>query len=153
MLVMNATNQTQHVTAFGNHFTLSPKQIKNFQDNIGTFLVTTKAEYGLVALPEEFENPDYKATEEGKAKLKEAESNGIANFIKRLKQIVYNHQVSLRMDLEQANIKADPKSFATDGEIEAMEILASYLDKEDAEQAKKIKKIKELEQRIGKIEK
>jgi len=153
MIVLNATNETHSVMAFGNYFTLPPKKFKVFHDTVGNFIVTEKGYLGFVSLPEEFEDPSYITKEEGKAAYEAAEKNGIENYVRHLKQIVYNNQVSLKRDLEMKNIKMDPRGLATDGELAAMEKLAVYMDTETAAQAKKIQRIKELEQKIGKIEK
>jgi hypothetical protein len=152
-LVMNATNREQHVVVFGNHFTLKPNQIKNFTDNIANFMCADRRDFGLVGLPEEFSDPGFAATDDGKRILAEKKAEGTANYIRRLKQIVYNAQVALRQDLEKANLKVDWKAFASDGEMAAMEELAKYQDAEDSKQADRVEKLKQLEARVGKVEK
>jgi hypothetical protein len=68
----------------------------------------------------------------------------LERYVARHREIIYNNQVSLRRDLEVANIKADPAVFASKGEIESMRLVAKYQKRtEDAEQAK-IDEVKKL---------
>lgn len=144
MLVMNATNEKVTVKAMGNWFEFKPKQIKNFTHNLGLFLITERSQNGLVHVPDAFEDPEYKATEEGRAQLSDLEKRGIEAFCKGLRQRIYNNQVSLRQDLERSNLKVDPAVLATDGELEAMRLLAKYQDQKDDIEQKKIDEVKDL---------
>ncbi len=152
-LILNASEKAQHVTVFGNHFVLKAGQVKNFQDNIAGFLSVDRADMGFVALPEEFMDPSYGATPEGKEIFEKARAQGVAARIRHLKQIVYNLQVSLRQDLDKNNIKADARTFASDGEIDAMEELLSYQKAEEDETKKKVDRIKEIESKLTKASK
>ena len=143
-LIFNATAEKQVVKAQGNWFTLPPKKIQMFQDNIASFLASERAFHGLVMLPDEFEDPEYKKSPEGSKILKEKEELGISNYIEHLRWIVHNNQVSLRQDLEQANIKADPAVFASDGEIDAMKTIAKYQRQESDKHQAKIDEVKEI---------
>lgn len=153
MVVLNATNEDQHVVVFGNHFQMKSKQIKVFQDRIGDFLVSERSEKGFIALPDEFEEPGFQNTPEGKEILALKTQEGVANYLRKLKQIAYNAQVSVKQDLEKSGIKADHRTWTTDGELAAMELLSKYMDKEEDKAAKKAQRVKELEQKIGKLEK
>lgn len=152
-LIYNATNEKQHVVVFGNHFQLEAGKIKNFQDHISHYIATERAEFGLVSLPEQFEDPDFSKSEEGKKILAEKKEEGLKRYIGRLKTIAYNNLVSLKQDLEKANLKVDSRSFATDAELDAMELLAKYQASQDDKVEKKVQRIKELEAKIGRIEK
>ncbi len=151
--VMNASCETQETKVFGNYFTLTPGQIKNFQDHIAFELTTSRAHQGFVTLPDEFEDPSFKNSDAGKQIIAQKKAEGVNARCRYLKEIVYNNQVSLRQDLEKANIKADPRVFASAGEIAAMEDLARYQDKSEDEAKAKVERIKDLEKKIGKIEK
>jgi hypothetical protein len=153
MMIMNASAQEQHVVVFGNHFTLKPGQIRNFQDHIGHYMMTDRRDFGLVALPESFEDPEFAKSAEGQKILAEKKAEGCANRVKFLKGLIYNEQVSLKQDLEIANIKVDPRIFSSDGIIAAMEELARYQDQEADAQQQKVERVKALEKKIGKVEK
>jgi hypothetical protein len=147
-LVYNASAEEQHIVVFGNHFTLKPKQIKNFEDRISNFIMTERRDFGLVTLPEEFMDPSFAQSEEGKAILKGKEEEGIAARVRHLRAVIYNNEVSLKQDLERANIKVDPKVYASSGEVAAYRELAKYRkDKDDAD-LKKVEELKQLEAQI-----
>lgn len=151
-LIMNATNENVHILVHGNHFEFKPKQIKMFQEHVSRFIETERQDKGLVSLPAEFEEPEFKASEEGKKILAEKEEQGINNFCKALRQVIYNNQVSLRRDLEMANIKASPETYASDGEMKAMELLVKYQRRdEDLAQVRK-NKMDELKKQLEKSE-
>lgn len=145
---MNALPEEQVVTIHGAVFTFKPLQIKNMTESKAHFLCTDRREEGFVGLPDSIDDPDFKSSPEGKALIEAKRKEGVENHVAKLRQVIYNMQVSLRQDLEKANIKADPRVFASEGEIAAMERLAKYqVKKEDSEQ-KKIDRIKELEKAI-----
>jgi hypothetical protein len=149
-LVFNASAEDQHIVVFGNHFTMKAKQIKNFEDRISNFIMTERREFGLVTLPEEFMEPEFKNSPEGKAILEEKEREGIEARTKHLRAVIYNNEVSLKQDLERANIKVDPKVYASSGEVAAYRELAKYRKaQEDLDQAK-VEELKKLEAEIKK---
>lgn len=153
MLLYNCTNEPQTVKALGNWFSFKPHQVKSVQDNIGRFIATERQINGIMSLPEEFEDPEYKTTEEGKAKLAAIEEAGLKAYLGHLRSVIYNNQVSLRQDLEKANIKADPAVFASEGELEAMRLLAKYQSREEDAAQKKADEVKELMKQVGPINK
>lgn len=147
-LVMNASAEVQEFKVFGNHFTLKPGQIKNFQENIAHFIAIERRGWGLVVLPEEFEDLDFRQSLEGQKLLEEKRAEGVAARIGRLKEIIYNNQVSLRRDLEMANIKADPKIYASDGEVSAYRELVKYQQKQEDAEQRKVDELKNLEKQV-----
>lgn len=150
MLVRNATNETITVKALGNFFEFKPKQIKNFNDNVGMFLINDRRDSGLVHVPDIFfDDPEHKNSEAGKAELEAIDKRGIENFCAALRKRIYNNQVSLRQDLERANIKADPAAFATDGEMEALRTLAKYQAKQEDVSQKRAEEVKKLMKEIS----
>ena len=66
MYILNTTSEKQSFQVFGSWFTLNPGQVKNFaKDGMGEFITQKKRYLGLVELPESFEDPAFKETEEG----------------------------------------------------------------------------------------
>lgn len=123
VIVFNALEKVVHVQAFGNHFSFKPLQIKSMRPELGNWIIQQKGYLGLVDLPKQFEDPEYRATEEGKAMLEQKRQEGLNKKIMALKQQVNNLQVALAYDLQVADMKADINTFATDGDIEAMDQL------------------------------
>lgn len=146
----NTTEEKQSVKAVGNWFEFKPGQIKLMNDDIGSFIVKDKKEHGIVALPQEFEEPAYKESEEGKAILAAKKAEGLNNYIDHLRMIVSNNIVSLRRDLEQANIKTDPTVMASDGELKALQLLSKYQANQDDAAKIRSEQMKELLKQIGK---
>lgn len=150
MLLYNATNEEQSVKAFGNWFSFKPKQIKSINDQFGRFIVMDKKEYGIVDLPEEMLDEEYKKSEAGQALLREKTEQGIQQRVNFLKLMVYNAEVSLRRDLDRNNDKSDHRAQMTKGEIEAMRRLVEY-QKADEDQIKaQVDEIKDLEKKLKK---
>lgn len=147
-LIYNASNETQKFQAFGNYFEMAPKATKMFTEKLAHFIKTERGHLGLVELDERFEDPAFKATEEGKKALQAKEAEGVDARCAHLRRVIYNNEVSLRRDLEQANIKVDPKIMASDGEIAAYRELAGYKKAEADTAAAKVEELKKLEKQI-----
>jgi hypothetical protein len=126
VIVYNALDKVVHVQAFGNHFSFKPHQIKSMRAELGGWIVQQKGYLGLVDLPPQFEDAEYRESEEGKAILASKRQEGLNKKIMALKQQVNNLQVALAYDLQLADMKADINTFATDGDINAMEELLTY---------------------------
>ena len=144
---MNVTEETVSVKLCGNYFMFKPQQIKKMNPDLAKFIQIDRRDSGLAVLPDLFSDDidESEISDEALAARKaevEAEVEAIKEgvlqaYLQKYKQIVANNQIHLRRDLEQANIKADPASFASDGELDAMRILAKYQRKsEDASKAK-----------------
>lgn len=149
MFLLNPTNEKQTVKALGNFFEFKPGQIKQIQDDIGQFIALKKADTGIVAIPQQYEELEWRDSPEGKQALAEAKQRGIDNYLGALRRLIYNNQVSLRMDLEKANIKADPAVFASEGELNAMRLVAQYQSKKADEDQKRVDEVKKLVDQIG----
>lgn len=151
-VIYNATEEVQSVKAHGNHFTFKPKQIKLVHsDSLAQFLTIERGDHGLVSLSDKFEDPEYKLSDEGKAELAAAEEKGINAYVNKLRLLIKNNQVSLRRDLERANIKIDPSSEISDGELEAMRTVAKYQKKKEDAAQKRMEEVKELTKKIGNL--
>lgn len=150
-LIMNVTKEDQTFKALGNWFTIKAGKTKRFEKQFADFIAQERKEYGLVALPEEFDDmdTDYKNSEEGKAKLEALIKSGIESYLAYHRGIIYNNQVSLKMDLEKANLKVDPAVLASSGEIESMKIVAKYQKAQSDEDQKRIDEVKELMKTVG----
>jgi hypothetical protein len=148
-LILNASAEEQHFKVHGNHFNLKPGQIKAFTDTIADFICMERGYLGLVGLPETYDDIAFRDSAEGKALLASKKEQGVNARCKYLREIVYNNQVSLKMDLEKANIKADPRVFASEGEVAAMEELVKYQKTQDDVDQVKVDRIKELEKKLA----
>jgi hypothetical protein len=143
-IIYNATKEEQTIRALGNWFTFKPKQMKVLADNLSSWISVQKKEHGLIELSSAFEDPEYKNSEAGKAALAAAEAEGVESYLKHHRMIIANNQISLRRDLDQANIKADPAAFASDGEIESMKIVAKYASREEDIAQKRAEEVQRL---------
>ncbi len=148
MFLMNATKEEQTIKALGNWFTFKPGQVKQVNDDLGHWITTMKAESGLVSLPDAYEDPEYKNSPEGKAAIEEARERGVKAYVDFHRSIVANNQVSLRRDLGQANIQADPAIYATQGELNSMRIVAAYQKAADDAEQKKVDEVRELMKKV-----
>lgn len=147
LLVMNALDKEVHVQAFGNYFSFKAGQIKRLRREIGDFICRERKSMGLVGLPPEFEEPEYKVSEEGKAILEQKKLEGVRNRIQHLQWQV-NNLKSLQRDLEMKNMKVDPLTLATDGDIAAMEELHLYQAKAQDGDKKRVEKLRDLERKL-----
>lgn len=153
--IFNATNETVTVKAAGNFFTFKPKEIKFFYNtDIAGFIAGERKHLGLIALPEEFvEDPGYEKTAEGQMKLKDLEEIGLDAFLAHHRSIIANNQVSLRQDLEKANLKIDPALLASKGELDSMRTVAKYQRQEEDRAQQRVDEVKELMKKVGTITK
>lgn len=157
-IVTNATEETITIRLCGNWFTFKPGASKTMSEDLARFISTEKKDAGLAVLPDRPDNVEGDAsyeelalrTREWEEQRKAAIESALDQYISRLRKVIYNNQVSLRTDLEKGNIKADPASFASDGEIDAMKIVAKYQRKDaDAEKAR-IDEVKKLMEQVSK---
>lgn len=150
--VFNATNETQTIKAAGNWISFKPKQVKSiYSEHVAHFICTERADKGLISVSDAFEDPQYALSAEGKAELAEKETAGINNFIRSLEGRIYNNQVSLRQDLERANFKIDPAVLASEGELEAMRLLAKYRKVADESAQKRMDEVADLMKQVGDV--
>lgn len=150
--VYNAADEEHTVKAFGNYFNFKPKQLKQMNKDFAHFFASEKAYLGFISLGDEFDDPEYKLTEEGRERLAEATKSGIANRVQFLRSLVQNNQESLKNDLRMANIDSDPAAHISDGELKALEQLGKYQASGEDEKQKRIDKVKELQAQLAKGE-
>lgn len=148
MLLYNTTSKNVHLRAHGNWFEFKVDQIKQVNESLGHFIATDKKDFGIVAIPEEFADMTYRASEEGKAKLAEYKANGIANRVAFLNRQKYNLEVSLKKDLDMKNLKLNPHIFATDKDIENMEELLDYKKSREDDETNRLNKVQAINKKL-----
>ena len=153
MFIMNVTNESQRTKALGNFFEFKPGQVKQMSDDLGMFISLKRAEQGLVALPQEYEDMEWRESDIGKEAIARAKQAGLDAYLGALRKLIYNNQVSLRQDLEKSNIKADPAVFASEGELNAMRLVAKYQKGKDDEAQKRADEVRKLVGDIGGVSK
>ncbi len=157
-IVVNATQENISIKIAGNWFAWKPGQERVIRDlDIAKFIEIDRKDSGLAVLPDLMAD-DEEVSPEQLEERKEAQTErkrqlceeALDRYIAHHRMIIANNQISLRRDLEQANIKADPAAFASKGEVEAMKLVAKYQKRaEDAEQAK-IDEVKKLMNSVNK---
>ncbi len=143
-LVMNATSKEVQVKVHGAWFTFKPNQYKEIHEAKAFHLASTCAYMGFVMLPEEFQDPAFSVTPEGKKILAEAKTNGISNRIGYLEMLKNNELVSLKKDLASKNLQIAPETFMSPGMLENLKELVSYKKESEAGEAERVAQIKTL---------
>lgn len=147
-LVYNSLKDEVSVQAQGAWFTFKPEQIKEMNDVKAAFIGEKKAYTGLIAIPEEFTDLEYRNSEAGKEALEKFRKDGITARCNHLRFIVDNEKLSLQGDLDRANIKADSRAYMSPAVVKAMEELARYKRADGEAEAAKVAYIKELEKEL-----
>lgn len=149
MILYNTTDKEQSVKAFGNWFSFKPGQLKNIREEFGTFIVLDKKEYGIVALPDDFEDPSFQNTEEGQRIMAEKRIEGRSNRVRHIQRVMHNEQVSLRQDLEKNGQRINPDLFATDEVVAMYEELAAYKKADDDARHERLNKIVNIKKKLN----
>lgn len=136
------------VQAFGNWFEFKPGQIKNMQQNLADFLSQDRRQLGFVALPEEFEDPNYKNTEEGKKILDDANETGRRQVVAELNYRKRNLEVSLQRDLDLKGEKVNALVYASDSDKDMYRRLAEYTRMSQDKSADELEEIRKLKEEI-----
>lgn len=161
-LAINATEETVVIQAAGNYFTFKPGQERTIRSpEIANFIQTERRGFGIAIVPDvlstEEDAGDVEVSAEElasrhearKAMKKEACDQALRDYISRKREIIKNNQVSLARDLARADYKYGPEHEISDGELEAMELVAKYDSKgKDADQAK-LDRIEKLKKQIS----
>jgi hypothetical protein len=144
-IVINATQETITLRLRSHYFTWKPAQKKVIRDEeLAHFIRTERGDSGLAVISElvrDDEEISPEELEERRAASAEAEKleceAALDRYVQKHRRVIENNQISLRRDLEQSGIKADPAVFASTGELESMKLVAKYQKSaEDKEQAK-----------------
>lgn len=129
IFIYNPLEKEVKCKAFGNWFNFAPGKYKLMRHEFASWLAQEKKYLGLVTLGEEFSDPAYVSTEEGKTALEAKRQEGINNRVRHLKAQVDNLNHSLINDLRAKDMTVDPNTafnYATDGDLEAMDELFTY---------------------------
>lgn len=148
MPILNATVKDVHTKVFGNWHFIKAGQIKNFQEEVEHYMSIERGSLGLIAIPEEFNDAEYKNSEEGSAKLTEYKKQGVMKRVAHLQWLRNNELVSLRQDLEIANMKFDPLILANDKIESALEELHSYQVAQDDSDKQRVERLRKLDRKI-----
>lgn len=148
MPILNATVKDVHTKVFGNWHFIKAGQIKNFQEEVERYIALERGSLGLIAIPEEFNDPSYKDSEEGSAALKEFKKQGVMKRVAHLQWLRNNELVSLRQDLEVSNMKFDPLVLANDKIEAALEELHGYQVAQDDSDKQRVERLRKLDRKI-----
>lgn len=144
-LILNCLKQDVSVQALGDWFSFKGEQMKELNDNKAIFIGDKKAYMGLVRVPDAFADLEYRQSEEGKAALESLKAQGVTARCDWLRQTINNELVSLKGDLDRANIQGDVRAYMSPGATKAMEELAAYKRSDAEAAAAKVKHIEELQ--------
>jgi hypothetical protein len=146
--IMNCLDEIVRVQAHGNWFTFKPLQIKAINNkDLYQFLSSMRAEDGLIGFDPSYmslpkNGPEFKEYWEGQRK------QGVEKVIQKLEWVQRNLEQSLRYDLEVKNIKGDPLSYASAGEVLAYKKLAKLKGFERANSLNKADEIRRIKAEI-----
>lgn len=136
------------VLAFGNWFDFKPGQIKNMSENLAAFLTREKKSYGFANLPEAFEDPSYKDTDEGKQHLEAAIESGRRNVVAELMYRKRNLEVSLQKDLDIKGERSNSLIYASEADKEMYRRLAEFAHLNQDKAAQDLAEITKLKETI-----
>lgn len=150
MIIYNATDELQKTRAYGKFFEWKPGQKKVMDDKFGHFILEKRSHLGLRDLPEEFTDPDFEKSAEGKRILEAKREEGVKAYCDWLQRRILNNTESLKKDLRTYGVDTDPRLLMSKGEEEALEKLAQYKKNNKKSELDKLEKIKKLEEQISK---
>jgi hypothetical protein len=162
-IAINVTEETITIPVVGGHyFTFKPGAKKTITNPaVANFIKQERKGQGIAILPdlrtaEEFEDPDSVTATELKERetaaaeeTKKIMADALSDYTARLRSVIKNNQVSLARDLARANYKHGPEHEMSDGELEAMKLLAKYDRKGKDAQQERLNEIEKLKKEIG----
>lgn len=157
-IVMNCLDKEQTVAVGGNHFTFAPHQMKYFSNqNVAESLAKLRRDQGFMLMPESMEHLgllkeaqfDKIVTPEEKEQIISIRREGIENYCRRLRELIYNATVSLQRDIDRAGLKYDARVEMTNTDIERLRELNKYQKAKQDHTQKKLDEIKELEKSLA----
>lgn len=157
-VTINATQETITLKIWGNWFTWKPGQKKVIRDEeMAKFIAMERKDSGIAVIPELMRDDEEVTPEELDARraasvgVEEEECrNALERYVARHREVIANNQISLRRDLQQANIQADPAAYASTGELESMKLVAKYQKRAEDAEAAKIAEVKRLMSQVTK---
>lgn len=164
-IVINVTEETISGQIGGNWFTWKPKQEKTIRDERIARKIAGHHELsefaGLAVLPdimtEEERDGNLEVTPEDLERRKQeyetakkaACEAAMDRYIRKLRWLVRNNQVSHQKDIDRSGAKYNASADITDGEMTAMELLAKYQRKDQDEKDKRAERVEKLKGVIG----
>lgn len=143
--VMNCLQDPVSVQIFGNWITIAAGQIKLVSnEKIAYKMVTDLAYKGLVEIPESV--MEDRNSPESKAIIADKKIQGITSRMNHLQTVWRNLDVSLRQDLQKSGSQADPYSFASQGELNALKEMKKYkgvVRQDEVDRAEAVRNLKE----------
>lgn len=160
-LVINVTEENVSVQIGGNWFNFKPGQRKTIRSGaIANFISAQYIGYGLAVLPDlttqEEDDGDIELTDETlssrKAERETLEKSlctaAFNDYISRQRSIIKNNQIHLARDLARKDFKYGPEHEMTDGELNAMRLVAKYDRKGKDAAQDRINEIEKLKKQI-----
>lgn len=141
--VFNTLDREVKIRIHGSWFIFKPKQIKQMNEDKVDFIATNGAWLGLMTLSNNFEEIEYRTSDEGKAELEVAAKRGRKTRYEYCQKIFINQTISLKKELEGTGI--DYRSFLNP-ELEVLfDELAAFKKTDVQTNEKNTKKMDELE--------
>ena len=156
-LVLNCLDRDNAVTIGGNTFSFAPKQVKMFyNDEVSTAITSHRQHMGFSALPGELEYLLLKKKDKSEPEVEPehqeiynaARQDGINAYVENLRRLIYNEQVSLKMDHDKVNNKMDTRLLLHPKMVKNMEEVIKYQARKEDAAAAQLDKVKELEKKL-----
>lgn len=161
-LIINVTEEEISIQARGHWFNWKPGQRKTIRDEkLAKFIDMDRKGYGLAVMPDitsqEEDDGDVELSDEVLAERKAARLEtekrvcdlALDAYIRRHRETIKNAQVSLARDLVRKDYKYDYSHDMSDGEFNAMKLVAKYDKKGKDIAQERLDEIKKLEKQIG----
>jgi len=146
-VIINALDKPVTTKVFGNYITFASRKPKVVQAHTARWINEYRRGDGLVLADQRLADPEFRVSPEGKARIKEAIEQGLKNRVSKLRELQHNI-ASMQRDLDSKNFKVDARSWASDGELAALEELAALQAKQKDKAQERAKKIRELEEQL-----
>lgn len=147
--IMNALQTPINTQAHGKWFQWKPGQIKDIQNqDLAHFFTQNRGEEGLVGINNDIMEMDVNDPVRLEF-IEERRKEGVQKRINKLDAIINNLEQSLRYDLEAKNMKADPLTFASKGELNAYKERATLSDFERKQAMNVGDEIRKLKEQIA----
>lgn len=158
--VLNCLDEEKVIKVGGIFYTFKPGQMKFFHNNnIARALTRIYGEQGFVGVPEHLDhlshlneaNFDKIVTAEEKEEIAKLKEQGIEQYCKNLRRLIFNATVSVQKDIDISGAKYDARIEATDADIKRLEDLAKYQKSKSDSDQRRIDRMKELEKTVGPV--
>jgi len=155
-VIVNVTKEEIKIKAAGNWFVLKAGQEKLLHSqDIANFISQDLSDCGICVLPDlvgENEDVTQDQFQERKLAFKEEKavimSQALDRYIRKYRAVIANNQVHLRRELKQHNIESGPEAEASQGELDAMRLVARYQRLENDQAHTNKEEVKDLMKQI-----